>query len=363
MTRRPGLRPALPGMLIACLLSACALQAPQKPAPVVLQPQGKPPAPQAPVLSPRTAANVEQLQRMAALQERLYRIAGPLLISNADLCRNDARNLLGFDAKNRYSYPADMAEAAQVAFGMGDRMQVTDVLLGSGAARAGLRRGDVLASVAGTPLAAGESALRSMRSILGPLVGSQSSIEFRIEREGNARNLTVPVTRACGYAIEVGNADNVNAYADGRRVMITRGMIQFTQNDNELAYVMAKTMAHNVLDHAAAQRNAATIESIIDNLVRVVPDNSLLIGSGGIKPMSGEADVAADTLALYMVARAGFGVDRASAFWQRLASTHPAKVLNDYVANHPATAARIAAIERTATEIKAKQSARKPLLP
>jgi hypothetical protein len=315
------------------------------------------------VISPRTAAGVEQLQRMAGLQERLYRIAGPLLINNADLCKSDARNLLGFDAKNRYSYPADLAEAAQLAFGMGERIQVTDVLLGSGAARAGLRRGDVLVAVAGKPLPAGESALKSMRSILGPLVGSQSSIEFRIEREGSARNLTVPVTRACAYGIELGNADNVNAYADGRRVMITRGMMQFTQNDNELAYVMAKTMAHNVLDHAAVQRNAATIGGIIDNLVRVNPDTSLLIGSGGIRPMAGEADTAADSLALYMVARAGFGVDGAAAFWQRLASTHPAKVLNGYVANHPGTSARIAVIEKTAAEIKAKQAARKPLVP
>ena len=50
-------------------------------------------------------------------------------------------------------------------------------------------------------------------------------------------------------------------------------------------------------------------------------------------------------------------------FWKRLASSYPASVLNGYVANHPATAQRIAAIDRATAEVKAKQSAKKPLVP
>jgi hypothetical protein len=50
-------------------------------------------------------------------------------------------------------------------------------------------------------------------------------------------------------------------------------------------------------------------------------------------------------------------------FWKRLSTTYPATVLNGYTANHPATAARMAAIEATAAEIKGKRSAKKPLVP
>jgi predicted Zn-dependent protease len=79
-------------------------------------------------------------------------------------------------------------------------------------------------------------------------------------------------------------------------VLVTRGLVNFTRNDDELALVLAKTMAHNMLGHPATQRNQATIGSIIDNLRSVNPDTSMLIGSGGIKAMPADADAAADRL-------------------------------------------------------------------
>ena len=145
--------------------------------------------------------------------------------------------------------------------------------------------------------------------------------------------------------------------------MVTRGMIGFANDDDELAYLLAKGMAHNILGHAAAQRNASTIGSIIDNLVLVKPDTSLLIGSGGIKAMPQESDAAAERLAIYLVARAGYNINDAARFVKRLAATYPATVLNGYVANHPATTFRVAAIEKAVAEVKAKQADKKPLLP
>jgi hypothetical protein len=360
MSRIHRLRHAALGFTVALLLSACATQAPMQPS--APQAPGKP-APQAPVLTPQMAAAADTLTKMAALQERLYHVAAPLLIDNAQLCQTHARNLLGFTAKNRYSYPGEYNEAAHVAFGMDERLQVTEVLAGSGAAHAGLKVGDGLVAAGGKPLPTGPHALSGAGAIFGPLVASQASLPLTVERGSATRQLTIPVTRACAYAIELGNADNVNSYADGQRVMVTRGMIDFTRGDDELAYVLATGLAHNVLGHAATQRNSATIGSIIDNLVRVRPDDSMLIGSGGIKAMPAEMDAAADRLAVYMLARAGYNIDGGADFWKRLAATHPATVLNGYTANHPGLDGRIAAINKTVAEVKAKRSARKPLVP
>jgi membrane-associated protease RseP (regulator of RpoE activity) len=361
MKRIHGLRPALPALALALLMSACATKAPLQQGPV-------PPAPRAheeaaPALTPRMAAEAEALTRMAVLQERLYRVAAPLLIDNAELCKAQARNLLGFTAKNRYSYPGDYNEAAHVAFGMGERLQVTGVLAGSGAAHAGLRKGDRLVSAGSKPLPSGPNASTLAGGVFGPLVAAQARLPIGIERDGNSRQLTVPVTRACGFGIELGNADNINSYADGTRVMVTRGMMNFTRDDDELAFLLAQGMAHNILGHAAAQRNASTIGSIIDNLVAVTPDTSMLIGSGGIKAMPQELDAAADRLAVYLMVRAGYNVNDAAPFVKRLAANHPATVLNGYVANHPATATQLAAIEKAVAEVKAKHAAKKPLLP
>lgn len=338
MTRIIGLHPAVPAIAMALLLSACSTPRPPQ-APVVVAPPALPAPEPGPTLSPRMAAAADTLTKMASLQDRLYRVAAPLLINNAELCKSQARNLLGFTAKNRYSYPGEFNEAAHVAFGMGERLQVTGVLAGSGAARAGLQRGDGLISAGGKPLPTGPNASTLAGSVFGPLVSTQANLDFKIERDDKTRSLTIPVTRACGFGVELGNADNVNSYADGNRVMVTRGMINFTQNDEELAYLMAKGMAHNILGHAGSQRNGSTIGSIIDNLMSVRPDTSMLIGSGGIKAMPQDLDAAADQLGLYLVARAGYKIDNAGAFWTRLASSYPSTVLNGYVANHPATAA------------------------
>ena len=357
--RRAGWTPAL-CVSAALLLSACATQAPRTPSAtprIVERPV------EAPGLSPQMAAAADTLTKMADLQQRLYKVAAPLLIQNAELCKGQARNLLGFTAKNRWSYPGDYNEAAHVAFGMGEHLQVTDVLAGSGAARAGLQTGDVLLAAAGKPLPTGEHALTQAGGVFGKIIATQASLPMTIERRQTERQLTIPVTRACAFSIDVGNADNVNAYADGSRVLVTRGMINFARNDDELAFVIAKTMAHNMLGHPTTQRNSATIGSIIDNLKSITPDTSMLIGSGGIKAMPSEADAAADRLATYLAARAGYDIADAPSFWRRLAEAYPPSVLNGYSANHPALAQRLAAVDKASAEIKSKRAGKRPLVP
>jgi hypothetical protein len=359
MTRhRPGLAAA--AFVAALLLSACATQGPRQAPPV--PGVAERPA-EAPGLNAQMAAAADTLTKMADQQDRLYKVAAPLLIQNAELCKNQARNLLGFTAKNRWSYPGEYNEAAHLAFGMGEHLQVTGVLAGSGAARAGLQVNDVLLGAGGKPLPTGRNALAEAGAIFGKIIATQASLPMTIERRRSEREIAIPVTRACAFAIELGNADNINAYADGSRVLVTRGMIGFTRNDDELAFVLARTMAHNLLNHPATQRNQATLASIIDNLRSITPDTSLLIGSGGIKAMSPDADAAADRLGTYLAARAGYDTSRAPAFWKRLVDMYPPTVLNGYSANHPALPQRLAAIDKANAEIKAKRAAKKPLVP
>src|SRR5690242_8029444 len=106
--RPAGCKVAALGIIAAMLLSACAMQAPRQPSAtprVVERPV------EAPALTPQMAAAADTLTKMAGLQDRLYKVAAPLLIQNAELCKGQARNLLGFTAKNRWSYPGEYNEA------------------------------------------------------------------------------------------------------------------------------------------------------------------------------------------------------------------------------------------------------------
>jgi len=346
----------------ALLLSACSTFQ-SKPMPASAPEPVRPAAEEPPVITAKMAAAQGALSQMVALQDRLYRVAAPLLINNAELCRNQARNLLGFTAKNQFSYSGEFVEAAHDALGYGDRLQVSGVLPGSGAARAGLRKGDGLIAAEGKNLPTGVNAETQAAAVFGPLVSSHQSLKLTVSRDGATQVINVPVTRACAFKVDIGNADNVNAYSDGSRVMITRGMVNFAGSDDAIAYVLAKDMAHNVLGHANVMRSAFTVSSIIDNLVTVRPDLSMLIGTAGVRPVPQDLDAAADYLALYMLARAGYDINHVHAFWQRLHTQYPPSVLNGYTAIHPSTTYRLTVIDKTVAEIKAKEAARKPLLP
>ena len=219
-------------------LAACATQEPTTSGTQNTASAGKPtlaPKPAVPAVTPQQA----ELKSLVALQDRLYDVAAPLLVNNAVLCRNNARNLLGFTAKTKFSYTAEFIDAA-TSLGLTDQLQVTGVLAGSGAAKVGLQRGDLLVAIQDKPVPTGADAERQTALMLGPLVNGRNNIKVTIARNGSNQTLNVPLTRACAFGIELGNTDNVISYADGRRVLISAGMMKFVRSDDELAYVIAK---------------------------------------------------------------------------------------------------------------------------
>lgn len=300
----------------------------------------------------------DKLRYIAEMQDRLDRVAGTLQIGNADLCRNQVRHLLGFAAMNKYSYSPKMTSTASQVFGLGERLQITSVITGSGAEKAGLQRGDILLTIEGKPAPQGPAAENETVKMLSPIVAKNSAVRITIERNGVSYPLTVPLTRACGFRVELGHTDQVNAYSDGKRILITRGMIRFTQNDNELAYVIGKEMAHNVLNHARTLHTTETNRKIIDNLIQVAPKTGKV---GKIRPMTRQFDLDSDTLGLAMALRAGYHIDSAVDFWTRLSRAYPAASTGSYTANHPNSRARLEVMPRAVSRIKAAEKRKKAL--
>ncbi|OWW19143.1 hypothetical protein AYR66_06175 [Noviherbaspirillum denitrificans] len=195
------------------------------------------------------------------------------------------------------------------------------------------------------------------------MMSGRSSIALTVQRDGARVPVSVPLTYACAFGIELGNSENVVAYSDGHRVLVTRGMLNAVRSDDELAYVLAKEMAHNALSHATKQRTSATIGGIIDNLTRIRPDMGSMSGMAGLRPMPQDLDAMADKLSLYMLARAGYNIDQVVPFWQRMAMEYPSSVLNGYTALHPSINYRVAAMEKAIKDIRSKQARKRPLLP
>jgi predicted Zn-dependent protease len=249
-----------------------------------------------------------------------------------------------------------------VRLGKGEELRVVQVLEGSGAQRAGVQRGDALLSIAGKNIPQGPQAEIEAARLVAPLLKQTTEVDVQVQRNDAPITLKVALTTACAYTVDIGNAPHVNAYADGRRIMVTAGLLAEV-SDQELAAILAREIAHNVQQHAATMQTRATMASIIDTLLPPRPDLSGFAGSAGLKVMDEKLDQEADRIALYMLARAGVNPTVAIDTLERLARRYPATVLNSYTALHPWTEERKRQMAETVTEIRKKQASKKLLVP
>lgn len=301
------------------------------------------------------------LQSWITQQQRLYQVAAPLLLRNTPLCPLLARKILGFTAKNAYSFSSDFVPVAQSGLGLGEQLQVMSVLPDSGAAKAGIRSGDLLLAAGDQTLAQGPDAERVAGSMVSDAIEGNTALDVTVWRKGDTESsiVDVPLTPACAMVIDLGNTEEVNSYADGRHVMVTRGMLGFVRSDDELAAVMAHELASNILSPTLRPAQSVVIERLhsLNAVTQAAPEGNVLA------PATVQQDSAADRLALYMLARAGYRLDAVAPFWLRLASTYPASIANSHTALHAPIGERLAVIERVIGDIRQQQQQGKPVVP
>ncbi|GAB3549886.1 hypothetical protein GCM10027343_32250 [Noviherbaspirillum agri] len=334
--------------------------------PQAASPDTIPPAPpeqtEIPVETPPSLPPIDKaatLRAWVAQQDRLYRVAAPLLVKNTELCPAHARNLLGFTAKTKYSYSDDFVDAAEEVLGLDDRLKVMSVLPGSGAAQAGLQPGDILLVAGIEPLPEGQDAERNAAALIASEVQGSTQLKLTVLRNDERLVLDVPLTPACAMVVDLGNTDSVSSYADGHRLMITRGMLAFARSDEELAYALAREIAHNVLTTSPR----ADMGAVIDDLRTLDAASTPPPLAADITPFTPVLDATADKIALYLLVRAGYDIADVSAFWKRLATEHSAEAPNSHTALHPSTAYRLSVITQVARTIGMKRKHGLPLLP
>ena len=270
---------------------------------------------------------VESIAERARLDAVIFRIMN----GTADLCRGRTKPSFGLKVATRQSFGSEMRDAAEAALGLDDRVRVLYVVPGSPADRAGLESGDVISQANYTSIGSGARGERAFASVLGSIRNGVLTLTLEGEAQG-ATTLIASLT--CDFPVELSPKDNVNAFANGRSIIITRGMLWFA-NDQELAFVVSHELAHHVMNHIG----------------------SLLGATGELAELEAEADY----VGLYIMARAGHSVDEAPSFWRRMAVTFPNSIAN--AANHPATPYRFVALRRTVEEINAKIATGEPLIP
>jgi hypothetical protein len=137
------------------------------------------------------------------------------------------------------------------------------VVPGSPAAMAGIHAGDVLLAIDGMdlppepdlsqPFDAQRAHARA--DAIADLLAPAKPVTITLLRAGTTRAVRVAPLPACPSRVHLARSAQRNAYADGRHVFLTTGLLSLLRSDDELAFIIAHEMAHNILGHATIMRS------------------------------------------------------------------------------------------------------------
>ena len=273
------------------------------------------------------------LQNRHEYLQRLATIAKPILTENAEICPR-LRPYYGLTTHSAKSYSKHINEDASQIFDLTDDPRVLHVIADSPASTAGFQSGDIILDENEKPLTA--SALRKQD------VPDNGQKIVNVKRGEDILQLTVETIPACDYNLRLSSSDTVNAYATGRSIIITTGMMDFTTRDEELAAIIGHELAHNTLAH-----------------IRKITTNLIVTGFATRYTRGFESE--ADYVGLYYAARAGYDMQNVEDIWRRLGTRHPRNI--GRAKTHPTTPDRFLRLKAAYDEIQSKRAAGQPLLP
>ena len=307
-------------------------------------------------------------QRMEAVAEvvgqriRLDEVSFHVLRANASLCGKNVIRRSGFAALAPDEYPKEWHEALRIQFGVGKTVTVVNVIEGSPAHRAGLAPRDRILEVGGVTINPGRRATRHLSKALAS--HKTGPIPLVVQRLSARRTLMLHPTTVCSPPVLLHSGDSVNAFTDGRRIVVTAGMMRFLTSDDDLALVVGHELAHVTRGHIEAQMGNQIIGAVLGAVFTGATgvDMTQTGADIGALAFSQEFEAEADYVGVYHAARAGYNVEKSAELWRRMARIHP-KAINLIGSTHPSTAKRFLAIRAAAEEVENKRAVNKPLIP
>lgn len=280
-----------------------------------------------------------------AMQARLLHIAYPLLIASADWCPFDQELTYGFllrdEAGTAWPEPHSAQGRAVVAY-VHPRLP---------AALAGLSVGDVLTHV-NTVNVTGDSSGQVGQLINRLTRAKIQPLQLEILKDGEPLTIAMSAILACHYAMQVLNSDLINGITDGRRIGVTSGALKFFPSDDELGWVVAHEIAHNILSHVQNAKLQAMLRTFLAARGEVSGSTENMFPRPSLESQ-------ADYVGAYLMARAGYDLSAIKRVWERLVRVEARQggQKPSLAQTHPPTKERLAAFEVTLQEIESKRQA------
>lgn len=210
-------------------------------------------------------------------------------------------------------------------------------------------------------------------------------VEARI-REAAAMLCPEVADGDCSFNVRLAKEEEPNAYVDGSgNVTVTESLLEYLGTEDEVAMVLAHEFAHRMSDHAAeAEQNiavGATIGAVLlgglfaaggagAGITTDAARLGLDAGSGiGHISYSKAQEREADYIGSYLVALAGYDLDKAGRVMDNLAAMERERdgsistVQDSFFSTHPSSPERAASLARILAEIAGKRASGAALVP
>lgn len=274
-------------------------------------------------------ANATQamLGQLRAYDERVGNIGHALARSDVALCPRSIAPLAGLRVHTLGQYGKSVRADAKALFGLGDYPAILTLSTGSAAAQAGLKAGDWIVSINGADLRSGPgyAGVARFDDALAAALASPPA-NLVIERDAQRQGIWLTGLPGCGSRIELVPGRKLNAAADGTIVQITSGVLEQTRDEDELAFIIAHEMAHNILRHRER----------LDRIGR---------SARNIRATETEADL----LGLKLMRAAGYDPMAAARFWARFGKKTGAGIFSD--GTHMRTRDRVRLLNEEAAKL------------
>ena len=283
--------------------------------------------------------------------------------SNVDICnKKDFKSGITFANENVMGLK--IAKFFPTKINLGSRVSIIDIVKNSPADKAGLIIGDVILEVEGYTFPEGKKALKKISKHFKD-IDEKPIKKIKVDRKGEILTFDINQKKICNYPIIFTRDKIVNAYADGKSIIMTQGMVDYAKDDNEIAMVIAHELAHNDRGHLDAKKKNTLVMGSIGMILDLMmiyysggtaggdAQNTEMWSKIGSEAYSVEFEKDADYGGLYYAYRAGYDISQVKNFWERIGSENPRQIAIS--STHPATAERYLQIEKTVDEIKKKK--------
>jgi predicted Zn-dependent protease len=152
-------------------------------------------------------------------------------------------------------------------------------------------------------------------------------VRLTVERGPDVIDASVEPVDVCDFRAVVIVEGDINAFADGNRVIFPWAMMRFA-DDEELIGVLGHEIAHNAMGHIEARKTNALWGGILGAVfdvalatqgVSTYGENTANFMNAAARAVSQDFEREADYVGMYLLARAGLPLEMVPGFWRQFA--------------------------------------------